>query len=391
VGEPYYDFDEAGLAGPTGIAADGGECCDTGYCGPCLTPGNYWGSFEFLLWWRKGQTLPPLITTSPLGTDIGDAGVLGLDSTTVLFGNETVGREARAGGRLTVGAWLDACACWGVGTRMFALGESTTSFAVDNNEFPILARPFYDVVLDVDSSDVVAYPGETAGGILAETTSDVAGFDFFLRRLVYEDACRRVDFFGGYQYARIDESLAIYSDRVVTRTSGGSLPFGTEIDVYDQFDARNTFSGGAIGLMAEYDRGPVTWHLLAKIGLGNMKQSVDIVGGTIIDVPGDPLEMRNGGLLALPTNIGSYSQSVFAVSPEIDLKMAYHVNDCIDITAGYSFVFWNKVAVAADQVDLGVNTTQLDGQLVGEPRPSFPFAQSDYFVHGFSVGLNWYY
>ena len=161
--------------------------------------------------------------------------------------------------------------------------------------------------------------------------------------------------------------------------------------MFDQFDARNTFSGGASGLMAEYDRGPVTWHVLAKIGLGNMKQTVDIVGGTAIDVPGDPLDLRNGGLLALPTNIGSYSQSVFAVSPEIDLKMAYHVNDCIDITAGYSFNFWNKVAVAADQVDLGVNTTQLDGPLIGAPRPGFSFAQSDYFVHGFSVGLNWYY
>ncbi len=115
-------------------------------------------------------------------------------------------------------------------------------------------------------------------------------------------------------------------------------------------------AGEAIGLMAEYDRGPVTWHLLAKVGLGNMQQKVDIVGQTVIDVPGDPVDIRDAGLLAQPTNIGSYSQSVFSVSPEIGIKMAYHLNDCIDLTAGYSFVFWNKVALAADQVDLGINT-----------------------------------
>jgi hypothetical protein len=122
-----------------------------------------------------------------------------------------------------------------------------------------------------------------------------------------------------------------------------------------------------------------------------MNQEVDVNGQTMLDVPGDPLDIRDKGLLALPTNIGSYSQSVFAVSPELDLKMAYHVNDCIDLTVGYSFVFWNKVAVAADQVDLGLNTTQLDGPLIGPPRPSFSFQQTDYFVHGFSVGLQWYY
>lgn len=393
-GEPYYEFSEGqlqmpGTMGEIPTASDG--CCDTGYCGPCLTPGKYWGSFELLMWWRRGQELPPLVTTSTLGTPINEAGVLGFDSTTLIYGDERVGREARAGARLTVGAWLDGCACWGVGTRLFALGKNSTTFEADSDFLPILARPFYDVVFDTNSSDVVAYPGESTGRILVDTTSDVGGFDVFLRRLVYEDACRRVDFFGGYQYARIDESLTIYSDRIVTRTAGGSLPFGTEIDLFDEFDARNTFSGGAIGLMAEYDRGPVTWHLLAKVGLGNMKQNVDIVGQTVIDVPGDPLDIRDAGLLAQPTNIGSYSQSVFSVSPEIDLKMAYHVNDCIDITAGYSFIFWNKVALAADQVDLGVNTTQLDGPLIGPPRPSFAFQQTDYFVHGFSVGLQWYY
>ena len=337
------------------------------------------------------KSCPPLVTTSPLETPIGDAGVLGLDTTSILYGNEQVGREARAGGRLTVGAWLDGCGMLGVGSRFYALGKTSPTFVADSDTFPILARPFFDVLLDVESSDVVAYPGETTGQVSVVTGSDVGGFDIFLRRLFYEDACRRVDLIAGYQYARIDESLEIYSNRTVTRTEGGTLPFNTVIETYDGFDAQNTYNAGEIGLMAEYDRGPVTWHILAKVGLGKMQQKVGISGNTIIDVPDDPVDIRNAGLLAQPTNIGSYAQSVFSVSPEIGINMAYHLNDCIDLTAGYSFIYWNKVALAADQVDLGINTSQLDGPLVGPARPRFAFQQTDYFAHGFNVGLQWIY
>lgn len=59
--------------------------CDMG----CVIPCDRWVSFEYLLWWRKGQNFPALITTSPTGTAQADAGVL--LSATVLFGNETTG------------------------------------------------------------------------------------------------------------------------------------------------------------------------------------------------------------------------------------------------------------------------------------------------------------
>ena len=59
------------------------------------------------MWWGKGTTLPPLVTTSPQGTPFPQAGVLGQPDTSVLFGNQLGGNGMQTGGRVTFGMWLD--------------------------------------------------------------------------------------------------------------------------------------------------------------------------------------------------------------------------------------------------------------------------------------------
>jgi hypothetical protein len=44
-----------------------------------------WFRAEALLWWSKGSVMPPLVTTSPIGTLPQDAGVLG-KNTAILLG-----------------------------------------------------------------------------------------------------------------------------------------------------------------------------------------------------------------------------------------------------------------------------------------------------------------
>src|SRR5262249_44339784 len=67
--------------------------------------GRVWAEADFLLWWMRGASLPPLVTTSPAGTPISQAGVLGGTGTTTLFGDSTVNGDLRAGGRIAVGCW----------------------------------------------------------------------------------------------------------------------------------------------------------------------------------------------------------------------------------------------------------------------------------------------
>lgn len=294
----------------------------------------------------------------------------------------------RVGGRLTLGLWFDECETIGLGTRLYSLGESNATFAADSDTYGILARPFLNWTLGQPDADVVAYPTFSTGAIAVNNSLRVGGGDIFLRRMLFADDCRRLDLIGGYQFAKIDSDLQINSSRRSIRQEG-SIPFGTVVQLYDLFDTSNRYSAGELGFIGEYDRGSITWNLLAKVGLGTMQKTTRISGGTTTAVPGLPVTTTNQGLLALGTNIGTYEENVFTVSPEFQLSAAYHLNDNLDLTIGYSFLYWNHVAQPGQQIDEVLNTSQLGGPLVGDARPTFLNQDSNFFVQGLSVGVQW--
>src|SRR6185295_14750619 len=69
---------------------------------PPPTP-RIWAEVEYLGWWTKGRDLPPLVTTSPIGTPFAQSGVLGQPTTQVLYGGNTVGDDMQNGKRLSIG------------------------------------------------------------------------------------------------------------------------------------------------------------------------------------------------------------------------------------------------------------------------------------------------
>src|SRR5436190_236114 len=62
-----------GIATPPPTVLGGAECCGAGLeclgdcckprCVPCGPPGRFWVSGEYLLWWFRGDAVPPLVTT----------------------------------------------------------------------------------------------------------------------------------------------------------------------------------------------------------------------------------------------------------------------------------------------------------------------------------------
>ena len=56
-----------------------------------------WAGAEYLLWALKGQPLPALLTTSPPGTPLRNAGIIGVEGTSVVFGNQKVDDDLRSG------------------------------------------------------------------------------------------------------------------------------------------------------------------------------------------------------------------------------------------------------------------------------------------------------
>ena len=120
-----------------------------------------------------------------------------------------------------------------------------------------------------------------------------------------------------------------------------------------------------------------------------MSQRTVIAGQRHTHVPGLAPSVTNQGLLALRSNSGAFQRDVFTVSPEVALSGAYRLNDCVAVTLGYSFIYWNHVAQSSDQIDTFFNPTQLTGELTGPARPAFPAHDGGYYVHGLNLGLQW--
>src|SRR5262245_33785998 len=92
------------------------EGCGSVVCGPnaceevdseSTSCSHLYGGVEYLLWWQRGLRLPPLVTTSPVGTPREQAGVLGQPGTRILFGNSREDDNPLSGARFTLGYWLN--------------------------------------------------------------------------------------------------------------------------------------------------------------------------------------------------------------------------------------------------------------------------------------------
>lgn len=342
-----------------------------------------WCEVGFALWKRRGHRLPALVTTEPNGGVLPDA--------TVLFGDERVGQGPRPGGRFRVGVWSDETQYFGWEAGLTVLGEAQVRFQADSGEVPLLARPFFNFTDDLQGGFVgqdaflVAEPGFSTGVIVVQTGSDVLTADVTCRRVFRLDGQWRVDLLAGYMTARIDESLWVTSTTDITGQ-------GTQIIVEDLFATKNAFHGGHLGLQLQ--RGlphGATLDVLARVGFGNMRQWVTIAGMQETISAGQST-VEQSGLLAQSTNIGLHRRDVFAVAPEIHVHYEHPLSDHLQLLAGYSFLYWNRVAQPADQLDpqLGVNPNQPPPP--GEPqRPTFLFRDGDFYVHGVDVGLRWTY
>jgi hypothetical protein len=348
-----------------------GVCCDEScYHGyfldswirvPCLA---HWGSVEYLLWWRKGEFLPPLVSNGPLD---------GMNDQ-VFFGGGRSDFGPQPGGRLTLGLWLDDHECFGVGGRYWALGDGNIDFRQADVGGGNLSRPFIDA--NTGNPNAVNIAGALGGSIGIETRSEVHGGDVLFRKRC-ECSCEgSLDFVFGYQFARLDEVIDI-------RTSTTLAAGPPNLDIIDLFDARNEFHGGVVGFQANLDYGALTASLLAKVGLGNMNETMIIAGA------GNPAATGLLGLLAQNSNVGFHKQDSFAVLPEINLNLGYRVSEHFELTFGYSMIYFSHVLRPGDAIDLAVDITPLAAPII--ERPAFNFNATDFWVMGFNLGAAWSY
>lgn len=350
-------------------------------------PTRNFAKIEYLMWWGRGRSTPPLVTTSFNGTPMADAGVLGLPTTTVLYGGNDIGTDWRSGGRLSIGRVLDQDGMWMAVGRFYGLDDSTDSFHAESAAGdPILARPFFNVLLNQQDALLVGFPGVSTNGVIdVQSKSDMMGADAYVRHLLLGEEDLTIDFLGGYQFSRLDDSLEIRNSELILVDPQGIFAPNTTIAMRDTFRTRNEFHGGVIGLAADVMRGPWKFEALGKVGFGNQHQTVVISGNTQITPGVGPVTNDPQGLLARQTNSGTYTRDAFTIIPEANFTLGYQINSWT-FSAGYSFMYWKDVAWAGDQIDTRVN---LSNPLVGDPLPEFRFRNTDYWLQGLSFGAEY--
>src|SRR5262249_26657073 len=113
---------------PWQVGAEGVFISDPACCPhECWDPSSrFYARAEYLLWWTKGQHLPPLVTTGAPEDEF--PGALGQPGTITLFGDATVDDQIRSGFQFTAGYWLDSDQVLGLEASVFYLEPHGTQF-----------------------------------------------------------------------------------------------------------------------------------------------------------------------------------------------------------------------------------------------------------------------
>ena len=355
---------------------------------------RWWFSTDYLLAWIRGSLLQPLVTTSPPGTPVTSAGVLGKKGTSTVLGNGDFNNDVRSGFKVGAGGWFDADRTLGVDLGFFVLESQNTLFFASSNGNTILARPFFNTLKTAQDSQVVAFPGVASGSIGASLRSNnlYSGHVDF-QEIFLNDSWFRLISIVGYRYLRFDERLLVFQD--VTSLGKGGIAAGTTIQTTDNFTVHNNLNAFDLGLRTEFLGERWSLDLLFKMAVGRLEREVTIAGQTLTTAPGDTKPTGNpGGFLALESNSGRNSFGEWIVVPELGVNLGYNLTSRLRLHLGYDVLFWSNVARASDQVSLLINPN-----LFPPPKtsnlvpftPQFSLVRSDMWVQAINLGLEFRY
>lgn len=360
--------------------------------GPDARPlGNSWFATEYLVWWPKGQPLPPLVTASRAGTPL-----LGGPNTVLLVGGSPADSPDMSGARFTFGWALNDAESAGIELTYFFLGSRTTTESVAENGATrprFVGRPVLNPTTGREDVVAVAVPGALAGSIDVSATTRMTGWEITGVGSLYAGQSVRVNALAGYRYFVLNEGLRIdqHGYRPAAATGGAPVLFSSA----DQFDADNRFHGGQLGLHADITRGPIFAELTGKIGLGQSVEIVKISGQTVAVTPGSPFPLiypDAAGVLGQPSNAGRTARSVFAVLPEAAVKLGCRFRDHSRLYVGYNFLYLSDAVRPGDQIDRGLDPAAVPlGPRTGPAwpgeRPAGVLVRSDFWVQGLILGF----
>ncbi len=352
-----------------------------------LSAGHAWVDAEYLLWWSESIDTPALVTTSPTGTAVGNAGILGDAGTQVLLGDSGLNANPGSGMRIRFGWSTEPCQIEGLEASYLATGRQTETFQADSNSSSILARPFFDTESATQAAMLVAYPNLLTGSILAEASTELQSAEVLYRNRLTGTGDGHIDLVVGYRHARLDEDLRIEQSSRWTAAQG-QIVSGTTKYLDDLFSADTRFHGAELGLVYQERIRRWSLELAARVSMGNSHSQFLIDGHTRTTVPGGGSASFAGGLLAQETNMGRYSGNDFVAIPEFSLRLGVDLTCRLRATLGYDFLYWPEVARPGDQIDF--NVSQLPPEsATGAAHPEFSFVKNGLWTQAVEFGLDY--
>ena len=355
--------------------------------------GRVWMSGELLLWGMSGQSLPALVTASPVGTPATQAGVIGQPGTSILSGGGWAAGTMQPGGRVAIGYWFDPTQHDGAEVSFFELAADQKQGTFGNQRGAILlGRPYVDALTGAEAAQLVpppqtlpADPSLLSQTITAATSTTLLGVDVLLRRSIDCDLFHRRWLVGGYRYLQLQDSVNVFDTAVISSATPSGLP-RTTATTTDLFDSTTQFHGGEFGIIERWWHKRVSLQVLGKVALGASIFDTDISGATTTD----GAVIAAGGVLAQPTNAGSHQSALFAAMGELGISLDYALWSQCRASVGYTFLWWSAVSRAGAQIDRRVNATQFPpGSLAGPALPSFTQRTSDFWAQGLTLGLEY--
>jgi hypothetical protein len=351
---------------------------------------------QYLLWWIRRDRAPVLVTTGDAqGGANTNVGALGQADTVVINDGTHLTKEPRSGARFYGGYFLDCEDTKAIELGGFFLPTATSRFNLSSAQTGgVITRPFFNLNQNIEFTEQTAFPTISRGSISIRSPSDLYGLEANMLCKLCCGCDYRLDLIGGFRFLSLKESLTIMED--VQHVTGLPNPLnGTRAQVLDSFATRNEFYGGQIGVAGGWRFGKFSIDGRATLAMGDTHQTL-VINGSQTFPPGTPnVSPLPGGLLALNSNIGTFTRDRFSVAPELRVGLGYNLTDCVRVSIGYDFLYWSNVIRPGEQIDRGLDITRIPN-IVGlpasilplsTPRPAVLFKESDFWAQGLVFGL----
>ena len=348
-----------------------------------LSPGQVAVGAEALLW-RFNSSPTPV----PLVTD----GYIGEPNTRVLLGGGSVDTGANSGLRITAGYGLTLRSA--LEANVFYIPPRSTHAGIASTGklgSTDLFIPFIDAFTNRESITEISLAPIYKGSARVDFTNSLLGAEVNGVWAIVPAGSWQLDFIGGLRYLRLNEKYSL--------TTSSSYNPPTPPDIWlstDRFETANHFYGSQVGFRARLDQGAFFAAGTVKVGAGTMVQSVDISGSLVTNdfTTSGATVTYPGAYFALPTNIGRYSRTAFAVVPEAALNLGYRITPAVTLVLGGSLLYANNVVRPGKQLSRTINSTQTTAytenpiaRLTGPALPTFQFNHSAFWAQGVSLGV----